>query len=214
MSRAALPYLHLHVYMYIRKLLFYYFKNSFYCFFIFFFYPPPSPQKMMFPDNDTPGVLSMLNSQSLVDKFVEESEKSTIPKEDILRHIVYVEGAGEDEDDEGEGQAMEVDKKDAEVMQNWPSAMPKVWDTWLLLFVSSLFFCPFPYLPFPPLSLLIFLSFPFIPSLFFPPPSPPLSFCGNGFLPFKRIRPKLLVSSLQALAVMLTSLQSLPKRER
>ena len=68
----------------------------------------------------------MLNSQSLVDKFVEESEKSTIPKEDILRHIVYVEGAGEDEDDEGEGQAMEVDKKDAEVMQNWPSAMPKV----------------------------------------------------------------------------------------
>ena len=77
---------------------------------------------MMFPDNDTPGVLSMLNSQSLVDKFVEESEKSTIPKETITCHIVYVEGYVEDEDEDG----MEVDKKEAEVMQNWPSAMPKV----------------------------------------------------------------------------------------
>ena len=75
---------------------------------------------MMFPDNDTPGVLSMLNSQSLVDKFVEEAEKSTISKETITCHIVYVEGYVEDEDD------MEVDKKEAEVMQNWPSAMPKV----------------------------------------------------------------------------------------
>lgn len=112
----------IHVY---KKLLFYYFFKFILLLFYFLFYPP-SPQKMMFPDNDTPGVLSMLNSQSLVDKFVEESEKSTIPKEDILRHIVYIEGAGEDEDDEGEGQAMEVDKKDAEVMQNWPSAMPKV----------------------------------------------------------------------------------------
>ncbi|XP_019853287.1 PREDICTED: uncharacterized protein LOC105313082 isoform X2 [Amphimedon queenslandica] len=79
--------------------------------------------KMMFPDNDTPGVLSMLNSQSLVDKFVEESEKSTIPKETITCHIVYVEGYVEDEDEDD----MEVDKKEAEVMQNWPSAMPKEW---------------------------------------------------------------------------------------
>lgn len=75
---------------------------------------------MMFPDNDTPGVLSMLNSQSLVEKFIGESEKTTITMEEVNRHIVVI----------GD-QDMEVDPpknedKTDEVTQNWPEAMPKV----------------------------------------------------------------------------------------
>lgn len=79
---------------------------------------------MMFPDNDTPGVLSMLNSQSLVDKFVDESEKSTIPIEEVTCHIVTIGGQEEEE-----AQPMEVEPPptdSTEVTQNWPQAMPKV----------------------------------------------------------------------------------------
>ena len=42
----------------------------------------------MFPDNNTPGVLTMLNSQSLVDYFVEDSNTSTFPDEEIKCYIV------------------------------------------------------------------------------------------------------------------------------
>lgn len=49
----------------------------------------------MFPDNNTPGVLTMLNSQSLVDKFVEEAGKTEIKKEDIVCHVVLI---GEEEE--------------------------------------------------------------------------------------------------------------------
>ena len=75
---------------------------------------------MMFPDNDTPGVLSMLNSQSLVEKFIGESEKSTITLEEIHRHIVVI------GDQDMEVDATEDDKKGDEVTQVWPEAMPKV----------------------------------------------------------------------------------------
>ena len=42
----------------------------------------------MFPDNNTPGVLTMLNSQSLVDYFVEDSNTATFADEEINCHIV------------------------------------------------------------------------------------------------------------------------------
>ena len=42
----------------------------------------------MFPDNDTPGVVSMLNSHSLVDKYVEDSENCTYTQEEIESYII------------------------------------------------------------------------------------------------------------------------------
>ena len=63
----------------------------------------------MFPDNDTPGVLSMLNSQSLVDKFVEDSENSEITEEEISCHFVYVgEDKMETEEPQEKGDKQEV----------------------------------------------------------------------------------------------------------
>ena len=44
---------------------------------------------MMFPDNNTPGVLTMLNSQSLVDKFVEDAANATFTPEEINCHVVH-----------------------------------------------------------------------------------------------------------------------------
>lgn len=94
---------------------------------------------MMFPDNDTPGILSMLNSQSLVDKFVDESEKNTIPLEDIVCHMISIEEQSMEE------QSMEVEPascKDDEGTLNWPPALPKVcnllYTTLLPLSLSSL----------------------------------------------------------------------------
>lgn len=45
----------------------------------------------MFPDNDTPGVVSMLNSHTLVDKFVEQSENCSFSDEEIESYLVYIE---------------------------------------------------------------------------------------------------------------------------
>ena len=66
----------------------------------------------MFPDNDTPGVVSMLNSHTLVDKFVEDSEKSTLTEEEIHQYLVYVE-----EGEEGqEGEGMDTDPPKDQVL--------------------------------------------------------------------------------------------------
>jgi hypothetical protein len=90
--------------------------------------------KMMFPDNDTPGVLSMLNSQSLVDKFIKDAEESSITKEEISRHIVYINPPDDDDDgDEGQ-QKMETEPPAGATGtqkgtgdKKWPPAMPQEW---------------------------------------------------------------------------------------
>ena len=88
---------------------------------------------MMFPDNDTPGVLSMLNSQSLVDKFVDESEKSTLTIEEIVCYLVMKPDAEQMEvDPPQEGtENIEGHGEEVKTTQSWPEAMPKVcyWQT-------------------------------------------------------------------------------------
>lgn len=54
---------------------------------------------MMFPDNNTPGVLTMLNSQSLVDYFVEDANTATFTPEEINCHVVKVGDELETEDE-------------------------------------------------------------------------------------------------------------------
>ncbi len=45
----------------------------------------------MLPDNDTPGVISMLNSHTMVDKFVERSENSSYTDQEVESYLVYIE---------------------------------------------------------------------------------------------------------------------------
>ena len=70
---------------------------------------PPPPQKLMLPDNDTPGVISMLNSHTMVDKFVELSENSSYTEQEIESYLVYI-----------EEEEMETTPPNDQVLISWP----------------------------------------------------------------------------------------------